>query len=168
MVSTTNIKYLLFLAIPTLWASCLKQKEFPTTPAITYNNFTKYINAQGNDSAAVLSISYTDGDGDIGLSQGDTVAPYTGTYYYNCFLEYYEKQNGVWIKPNIPVPFYYRIPPLLQDGQKAVEGDINVYLPYPYFSPVSPYDTIKFSIKIADRQLHESNVVETPEIVVVK
>lgn len=167
MFCMTNIKYLLFYTIACgLLTGCLKETEYPSTPVIEFTGFTAYRNVAGHDSAAVLSISYTDGEGDIGLTQADTVAPYTGTYYYNCFLEYYEKQNGQWVQPPVNPPFYYRIPKLVDQNQ-PVKGTLQVSLAAPYFSP-SAFDTIKFSIKIADRALHESNVVETPPIVVVK
>ena len=168
MISTTNIKYLLF--IPTallLLSGCLKKKEYPSAPVIEFNGFNAFKNVQGKDSAAVVVIHYTDGEGDIGLTQADTIAPFEGIYYYNCFLEYYEKQHGVWIKPALSLPFYYRIPPLLDNGQQAVDGTIEISLSAPYFSP-SAFDTIKFSAKIVDHALHESNTIETPEIVVVK
>ncbi len=167
MKFVTNINFLLFAAIAMpLFASCLKKKEYPSVPAIEFSSFTGFKNIQGKDSAAIIAITYTDGEGDIGLTQADTIAPYVGTYYYNCFLEYYELQNGVWVKPTLNPPFYYRIPPLV-DVDQAVEGTIGIRLSAPFFSP-SAFDTIKFSLKIADRALHESNVVETPAIVVVK
>lgn len=168
MILKTNIRFLFFTAIAMLLlAGCLKKITYPTTPVIKFGTFTRYVNAQGADSAANIAITYTDGEGDIGLTQGDTIAPYVGTFYYNCFLEYYEKQNGIWVKPPINPPFYYRIPPLINGDGQAIEGTIGIRLSAPFFSP-SAFDTIKFSIKIADRALHESNVVETPEIVVVK
>lgn len=135
-------------------------------PSITYKGFGIYTNQAGSDSAAVISLTYTDGDGDIGLNQGDTIAPFTGQYYYNCFVEYYEKQNGVWVKPVLNPPFFYRIPPL-HNEVATIEGTIDIKLGAPFYSP-SPFDTIKYTIQLADRALHLSNVIETPEIVVNK
>lgn len=168
MFIKTNIKYLLFgaIVVPIL-AGCLKKEEYPSEPVIELEGFSTFKNAQGKDSAAVISLSYTDNEGDIGLSQADTVAPFTGQYYYNCYLEYYELQNGVWVKPALVVPFYYRIPPLLDGGSQPVKGTVEIRLSAPFFSP-SAYDTIKFSAQLADRALHLSNVVETAPVVVVK
>lgn len=163
----SNIKYLLFIVCSAIiMQSCLKRKEYPVVPALTYSSFGIYTNQAGNDSAAVITVNYTDGDSDIGLNQADTLAPFTGQFYYNCFVEYYELQQGVWVKPVLNPPFYYRIPPLY-NGSQAIEGNINIELNAPFYSP-SPYDTIKYTIQIADRALHLSNIVETPAIVVNK
>jgi hypothetical protein len=161
MIIKPNIRYaIIMLLIGILAVGCLKRKEYSTTPQITYNSFQLFQNVAGNDSVAFLQVSYTDGDGNIGLSQGDTLAPYTGQFYYNCFVEYYELQNGVWVKPVLNPPFYYRIPPL-NDNEHAIEGTIDIRLNAPFVSP-SAFDTIKYSITIADRALNLSNTVETP------
>ena len=117
---------------------------------------------QFGDSASV-TISFTDGDGDIGLSTSDTQAPFdTGsTYYYNLFLEYFEMHEGEWTAPPLALPYYYRVPRITPTGQnKALEGEISVALkPWPI--AVAPHDTVRFSVMLVDRELHESNVVYT-------
>lgn len=167
MVKVSNIRGLfLLVTIGCVLGSCLDKKEYDETPEISIEGYNLIKAQSGKDSVMHLFIHYTDGDGNIGLTQGDTVAPYVGQYYYNCFLEYYELQNGQWELINLPLPFYYRIPPLEEDG-KDIEGVIDVRLSSPFFSP-SQYDTIKFSVKIVDRDLNESNLVETGPIVVDK
>lgn len=150
------------LVLCTLSFGCLDRQEYPSTPQITYSGIQLFQNVAGNDSAAVIQVRFTDGDGNIGLNQGDTLAPYTGQFYYNCFIEYYELQNGTWVKPALNPPFYYRIPPL-SGNQHAIEGTIDIRLNAPFYSP-SAFDTIKYSVTIADRALNLSNTVETPAI----
>jgi hypothetical protein len=60
-----------------------------------------------------------------------------------------------------------RIPNITPEGQnKTLEGEIDIAL---YINnPLSSFDTIKFQAYIFDRALHQSNTIETPEIVVVK
>ena len=96
------------------------------------------------------------------LQQWDTAAPYD----YNLFLEYYEKQNGIWTHIEPRFPFYYRIPYLpgetpydLKEGQIILDMGI-------YFDFTSPYDTIRYDIMLKDRTLNESNIVQTDEIIV--
>lgn len=147
-----------------LLSSCLDKTEFPIEPAILFEEFTT------SGDSGILVISFTDGDGDIGLSDADTVAPYdlaTGEYY-NLKLDYHEKQNGVWVNmtDSLPLPFYYRIPVITPTGQNtALEGQIAVDLIPTYYNPFSQFDTIKFSMQLLDRALNESNVVETDEII---
>ncbi len=45
-------------------------------------------------------ISYTDGDGDLGLSDTDTYPPYNvgSEYYYNMIIDYFELQHGELIE----------------------------------------------------------------------
>lgn len=146
------------------FTSCLKKKEFPDEPAITFGSFV----ADGTEGT--LYINFTDGDGDIGLAEGDTVAPYNvgSDFYYNFYLDYYEKQNGVWVqRTDLNPPFYYRVPVLTPSGQsKALEGEIQVDIRPFYYDPTSIYDTIMYKIRLADRALNISNEVESDEIVI--
>lgn len=149
--------------------ACLPNSNFPDTPVIEYNGFTKKPKGDGTDSTGILSISFTDGDGDIGLAQGDTFPPYNfnSEYYYNFFTRYYEKQDGEFVEVVLDPPNNYRIPVLTPEGQnKSLEGDIQVEL---YINnPLSEYDTIMFEVWIVDRALRESNVIKTEEIAIQK
>jgi len=148
----------------TLLSGCLKTEEFPDEPAIAYKAFTQY-----GDSASIV-VSFTDGDGDIGLDQGDTTGPYAPgeTFYHNFFVEYYTLENGVWSAPfEFALPLYYRVPVVTPTGQnKSLEGEIAVALkPYPTL-PGTSGDTIRYSVKLVDRALNESNLVFTEAVVV--
>lgn len=161
---------LLFLVIPVVAgiSSCLKPVSYPVEPFITYKEF-----AAVGDSAN-LYIEFTDGDGDIGLTENEIYPPYDSSsiYYYNLFIKYFEKVDGVW-QPGKTIPagedieFNYRIQYIEPQGQnKALKGEIRVMLQPFYYNPVSPdSDTIKYSIQMCDRALHMSNVVESEEIV---
>ena len=60
--------------------------------------------------------------------------------------------------------FNSRFPRLLKDFEdQPIQGQFSDTLFI--LNPLSDYDTIKFSAYIIDRALHESNVIETPEIV---
>lgn len=104
-------------------SACLKTEVFPKEPHIAFKSYT-----QSPDSSE-LTISFTDGDGDIGLDQGDTLAPYNpgSTWYHNFFVDYYKKENGAWVLQQFTLPLYYRIPVITPTGQnKALQGDITV------------------------------------------
>ncbi len=166
---------LLFLTLLVL-GSCKKYEEFPNEPKIEFMDFTLLRDLQGIDQRGILRFSYTDGDGNIGLHDTDTVAPYD----YNLFIKYFEQQNGVFKEIFLitPIPgdtaglydtatFNGRIPILTPAGKnKAIRGEVEDTLFVNNF--LSPYDTIKFEAYIVDRDLNKSNVITTPPIIVKK
>ena len=152
----------LSLVLTLLMVGCLKKKEFPIEPIIEFESF----NIEGD--SGVLMISFTDGDGDIGLREYDTISPYNlgSEYYYNLYLDYYEKQNGTWVKRDLNPPFAYRVPVITPSGQnKALEGTIEIDIVPIYYDPASVYDTIMYRVRLIDRALHVSNEVESDEII---
>lgn len=148
-----------------LHTSCRKFEEYPPEPQITYNDFVLYLNPEtGITEVGVLSVQYIDGDGDIGLDQGDTLAPFhpEGDFHYNFKVRYFEQQQGHLVE--VPVNFNARIPPLIpKDQTKSVKGIIEqeVYI----YNPASSYDTILFKVQLIDRALNISNEISTPLIV---
>lgn len=159
----TGVTLLLFLY------SCLKPEVVPPVPAIEFKDYIKY----GIDSADV-SITFKDGDGDVGLEQSDTLPPFdpSSTYYNNIYLVYYYKgSDGLFHKYfNIPtqdtLKYAYRIPNITPTGQnKILDGEIKVTLrPAPIY--VSGHTVVRFDVYIYDRALNKSNVITTPEITV--
>ena len=143
-----------------LFTSCRKKPKYPDTPVISFKSFQVYQNGEG----ARLTVEFTDGNGDIGLKQSHTLAPYSSDskYYYNLYLEYYEQVNGEMKKIDLMIPFYYRTPYIEQEGKdKSMKGELAVdIVPY-YYDFSSPRDTFEYSIQIVDRALNESNVVYT-------
>lgn len=161
-------KIALFLFLSAGWMSCLKPEVYPVEPVIEFSKFERY-----GDTAA-LFINFTDGDGDIGLEDYQDDPPYdtSSIYYYNLFVRYYEKVNGVF-QPGLSVPagepieFNYRIQNITPEGQnKALRGEIRVSLSPSFYNPFSTdSDTIMYKIQLCDRALHMSNVVESGVII---
>lgn len=164
---------LLFLGI----VSCKKVENFPIVPYIQYLGFEKIYNPDLSlYDRGVLSFSFEDGDGDIGLNSGDTLPPFNAAseYHYNLIITYFEMQNGVLTE--VPITWYNpqteqydtltlsaRIPNLTPRGtNKAISGEIYDTLFIYNFN--SDFDTIMFEAQIYDRALHESNVISTPLI----
>lgn len=178
-----NIRYQMKRLIPILFlsiliaGSCKKYEDFPSEPVIEYMDFTLLRDEMGIDQRGILKFSYTDGDGNIGLHDTDTMAPYD----YNLFIRYFEQQNGVFkeiflITPTYPndttviydtATFNGRIPILTPAGKnKAIRGEIEDTL---FVNNVlSLYDTIKFEAYIVDRDLNKSNTITTPPIIIKK
>lgn len=139
--------------------SCRKEKEFDRTPEISFKSAAK------SDSLHFkVVVGFSDGDGDIGFEEGDTLPPYNpgSVYYYNYYLKLFYKENGSFKELITPVPYSYRIP-LITPGSrnKNITGEIAV--DGLYFS--TGIDTLKCEVYIYDRALNKSNVVETDEFV---
>jgi hypothetical protein len=148
--------------------SCMKEEKFSDIPQIAFENFTLEFDTGNYATRGYLTISFKDGDGDIGLRTDQKEPPYNpgSPYYYNYIIDYYEQQNGVFVKVDLDPSFNARIPYLTpSDLNKAIKGFIVDTLG---LSPVPVHDTIKFKFFIYDRALHKSNVDSTPPIIVRK
>ncbi len=144
-----------------LATGCIKRETFPPEPVIKYKSFGQF-----GDSASLV-ISFTDGDGDIGLNDSDSDPPFnTGSpYYHNLFLEYEELRQGVWTPVSLALPLRYRIPRITPTGQnKALEGEIAVAIAWPIV-PDTAIDTVRFAVRLVDRALRESNRILTDPII---
>lgn len=161
-------KYIFLLVI--VWLSGCKTEDFgfPDEPVITFKSMEQY-KLNGRDSAVVIEIDYTDGDGDIGLEPSDSLAPFQfgGPYFYNLQITVWEVDNGISKPLLIPsstdtINFNDRIKTLTPSGKnKAIYGTIKLNLnAKPYFS-LSP-DSMFYKIRITDRKLHRSNEISTP------
>ena len=177
-------RYLIGLLVLALTVCCCqKPVEYPVEPKITYEGFTYLINADSTFSGeGIISFSYTDGDGDLGLDDGDTLPPFGfhDPYYYNMVVDYLKCENGVFVKtpllsPHVPtspddtlvlfdtVTFNARFKRLRDsEDPKAISGTMDYKLTVQ--NPFSPNDTVKFEIRILDRALHESNTIQTDAI----
>lgn len=158
--------------------SCGKENQkFPDVPFIRYEGFEQIRNLEGKDSIGVLKLYFTDGDGDLGLDPADTFPPFNrgSLFYYNFIIDYFEKQNGTYVKvvvaPPIPgadtITNNSRIPRLVAQGRnRSLEGMLMMEL----FTnnPLSTFDTIKYRAYIIDRALNKSNTIETPELIIRK
>ena len=163
--------------------SCQKPVEYPIEPKIAYEGFTYLINEDSTFSGeGIVSFSYTDGDGDLGLDDSDTLPPFGfhDAHYYNMVIDYLKCVNGEFIKtpllsPHVPtspadtlvlydtVTFNARFKRLRDSEEpRAISGTMEYKLTVQ--NPFSPNDTVKFEIHILDRALHESNVIQTDPI----
>jgi hypothetical protein len=158
-----------FLLTAVLFTACREDEVYPIEPVIAFESFTKIDNGTPIDQEGILTISFTDGDGDIGLKEEDTIAPFDlgSPYYYNFYIDYYEKLNDTFVKVDLPSEFHARIPfvdaDLASEGYKG-EIDIQLYIN----NPNSAADSIQFECYIYDRSLNKSNVIRTPSIFVKK
>jgi hypothetical protein len=158
---------IIFAMLVFLITSCMKEKEFPIEPVITFKSFTKVFNPPDTIPAElVLSITFTDGDGDIGLYDDENNPPYD----VNLFIELYKRVNNqheLIIFPDTTFNFNGRIP-LLNEGEdeNPIEGVIEYAFDYKLLRSFLLNDTIAFDVSIQDRALNRSNMIRTPDLIV--
>jgi len=145
--------------------SCKKIESLPEIPSISFKSFILIdtIDALGNEGKiGELTFDFEDGDGDIGLTQPDSLSADSANF--NLFFTLFGKIDGEFIEVSendLETPLNYRIPYIEKEGQnKALKGEIQIDFIYLLFE----HDTIKYSFFIVDRALHKSNVETTPEI----
>ena len=171
------MKHLFALILLIVLTSCQEKPDFPVEPKITYEGLAYVMNTDSTLTGdVVLSIGYTDGDGDLGLDDADITYPFgpNDPYYYNLIIDYMKWNGTDFVKTPLlswnqqtqnydTVSFNARFKRLVaNDEEAAIFGIIDYKLTA--FNPLSPNDTIKFSIKLIDRALHESNAIETEMI----
>jgi len=154
-------------------SSCTPDKNTTTNaPVIELLDVVIYpFPNQESDSLIEIFISYSDVNGDIGLSDSDTLGEFAfgNKAFYNLFVDYFVKDSGIWKKPVSPfnpldtMNFNERLPNLTPTGNnKYLTGNMRLFI------PVSPLgltpDTVKFRITMWDRELNPSNSIETKEI----
>lgn len=145
---------------------------FPKEPAISF----KELKYNKTADTLVLTITFRDGDGDLGISTDDTLEAFN--YYVEPFKktsEGFKPAQLPQFTPGVVSTFNGRFPVLKRDGQPGpIEGDLDytiVLLDPPDFTNenyIVPYDTIRFQVYINDRQKNRSNMVTSSEVVVLK
>jgi hypothetical protein len=155
-------------------SSCLKPVSYPDEPALETASYVEM-----GDSLQ-LTVTFTDGNGDVGLNADDTTGDFNSSsfYHYNLYVEYFEMMNGTWVKGtqdpsgnNSPladtINFTYRIKNLTPVGQnKTLKGTINVTIEPLSYNPFSNHsDTVKYRVSLIDRALNISNTIETEPVI---
>lgn len=162
---TKNFKIPLFVLLMVLAASCRKEEKFPMQPVLTKITIDQY----DRNSFHIIT-GYTDGDGDIGLTDADTLPPYdkSSKYYHDYFCTFSQMTNGNWSVINFVIPYYYRLPLLTpKQRNKNIKGDISVDVKN-FLSPVTNgvADTFRVDVYIVDRALHQSNTITSAPFVI--
>lgn len=153
--------------------SCCKSKDTVSfVPKLVLNGIYKFNSGNGYDSFVEIDLNYEDGDGDIGLTNADTLYPFGMKQpgFYNLLVYYQQKVGSRWIYPMNPllkIPdtlvLHERIQNITPTGKsKAIHGNLIVTIPARPFSYRG--DTVRFTIQLMDRAMHRSQMIITPSI----
>ncbi len=147
------------LAVIALFFGCVTPPEYPLEPIIEFVSMSKDTMPRGFASDSVLvTLSFTDGDGDIGRK--DTIS--------DVFIT--DSRDSNLTKGRIPF-----VPEL--GASNGIKGEISVVIdnsccifPNQLYDgcsevlPSYPYDQVVYSIYIVDRKGNKSNTVALPPI----
>lgn len=158
-------KYCIFLFF--IGACVPDSEQFSEIPFIKFESIEQ-IKLNNKDSLIRFKISYTDGDGNIGLEVQDTQPPFDfySKYFHNLYIEYYAINNGVASKLIAPsttdtIQYNDRIKNLTPTGKnKSIKGVLEMdipAIPYPGLEP----DSVYFTFQLLDRNLNKSNKLIT-------
>jgi hypothetical protein len=166
--------YLLVLGIALTLSSCFNEPNYPDTPSADFKGIFKYTIAAGTGVGAakrdsvVLTIGFKDGDGNLGndipVPKADSARYAQNGGWGNYQIRTFQLRNKQFVELVQDVNKVLFFPDLTKGKPKgAIEGTIDFRQIFTYGSSFKMYPT-KFQIKIRDRSLNESNVVETDTI----
>lgn len=144
------------LAGITFFWGCKKEDTYSKIPEIKFVSLEKFDYTTPFDSV-VLTFSFTDGDGDIGVASSDTATR-------DAFAKLYELKNGTYEEWTIGTPILqYALPYMEPRGSnESLKGEISIAINY---NILQPNDTIRYDLYIVDRAGNQSNTITTSSIV---
>jgi len=138
--------------------ACLPDPEFSEVPTLGFESLVTQ-----PDGRATLTLRFTDGDGNVGLSQGDTLPPFCQSceHHHNLVGEYQEWNDSAWQTPPLLVPYAYRVPVAEPTGSSpALDGTIALELTSWYLTGTDA-DSVRFVWTLWDRDLNASDEAVT-------
>ena len=157
---------------------CLNAPNYPNEPSIEFNKLTLVRNkptGQVEVDTLKFALNFRDGDGDLGLSSGDTTGEFGFKHglnrtYNNYFIQPFIKGadgnfSAFAAAANGEYNGRYQRLTTTDTKSAPIKGVLNYRLPLSvdgltYF----PGQTFRFEISILDRALHESNQITTTEV----
>lgn len=151
MVMLKRLASVLLVAL----AACQPIRFFDETPEIAFVSIEPLVAREGIDSIVIV-FSFKDGDGDLGLEEGDTTNDITVI----------DRRLG---PPNFGDILYpYRLPFITPPGQsKQISGEVRLVIENTIRRPGLPTDTARYVIQIRDRENRFSNTIVCPPVAVV-
>ncbi len=153
-----NYLFIIILVSFGLYA-CVKKKSYPKVPEIEYKAFFPYI----GDSADI-QLKFTDGDGDIGVSDADTTKTLFIVYYYkDPVTQKFRAYYSPIFNDTLRTSYIVRSPTDAYKG-KPISGEVSVRLQqYRHSSTVK---NLKYVVYLFDKAGNKSNIFTTPELIV--
>ncbi|TAE22205.1 MAG: hypothetical protein EAZ91_24030 [Cytophagales bacterium] len=170
---------LLLFGLTLLLSGCTPEPDFSNTPQIEYLGIDKSerLPSRGGVGGAerdsiVITLNYRDGDGDLGLfdqktkpTKADSILINSPAYreWGNYQIKTLRLVNNKFEELKLSENAVLFFPQLKEGSRGAIEGILDFRQSFLY-SRSARIVPVKFQIKIRDRALNESNVVETDTV----
>lgn len=165
MKFTPNILVFIILSVGLI--SCLKNEDYPLEPRLEFKSFSAADSINGFDPIGLVHLKFTDGDGNVGLDESDTLGVFhpDSSFGRNLFIFPFKKVGGEFVEAETFAPNHVRITPRLSDSDDPIEGDIDAGVFLPAKTAADSLETVilKWQLYLVDRDQKQSNVIETPE-----
>lgn len=166
-----NKFFLVILFFAIVLTGCFEIPDYPATPEIEFTKITSEPRLEQQTGAykdsVVISISYKDGDGDLGYMQWEMDSLSKLSTGYNFLVKQLRRVNGKYVeyKPEESLSGYFQH--ISPDKPGPIEGVIH-YSGVQIFHSFYPFarDTVKFEIYIKDRAGNISNTITTDSVLV--
>jgi hypothetical protein len=136
-----------YILIVLLLFACKKDDALSVVPNIEFQSISP-LTAQEYIDDIVITISYSDEDGDLGENFPDID---------NLFVE--DSRNGII--------YHYRIPQLAPNGTEiAIEGNFNITINGSGITDSSTSQQVNYAIYLKDRAGNKSNTITTSNITI--
>ncbi len=166
--------YLFVLGMALALSACFNEPDYSDTPEISTPEIDRYsLEAgrgvgKGKRDSVVIRVNFKDGDGNLGntipLSKGDSARYASNGGWGNYRLRTFRLENGRYVEQPISVDRTFFFPDLARDKPKGpISGPLDYNTTFQYGTSFRMYPT-KFRITIRDRNLNESNEIETDTI----
>ena len=187
MKKTTKLHALGLLVGILLITGCEKNENFTDDPQLEWRS-AEFVEDEDPNSArrsVDLTLYFTDGDGNVG-SEEEEVQNTCDPNEYDLLINYFEKVDGEFVEETydtvmVPVTdddgniidstmecltYHVILPDLMPEGQnKTLEGEITTTFDFSNF-PRNNTDSIRFEVRLFDRDRNRSNIVTSPAIAI--
>jgi len=138
---------LTYILIALLLFACKKDDALSVVPTIEFQSISP-LTAQEYIDDIIITISYTDEDGDLGENSPDID---------NLFVE--DSRNGI--------VYHYRIPQLAPNGNEiSIEGNFNIIINGSGITNSSISQQVNYAVYVKDRVGNKSNTITTSNITI--
>ena len=168
--------YLFALGVALSLSACFNEPDFPNTPEIDSPEIYSYpLEAgrgvgKGRRDSVVIRVNFKDGDGNLGndipLAKNDSAQYVQNGGWGNYRLRTFRLENGRYqeVPTSDDVNRFLLFPDLAKGKPKGpISGPLDFSTTFQYGTTFRMYPT-KFRITIRDRNLNESNEIETDTI----
>jgi hypothetical protein len=164
--------FFLWALLALVFVGCEKIKSYPEVPRVEYDAYKvslspDILQPELLNYDVTFKFRVEDGNGDIGLGQGDTLGVFApkSKYYFNLFVALYRKVNGVYVKDANATGWNWRLSDKMirTGGNKTLIADVektNTLLPDDF----TAVDTVRFEFYVVDRALNSSDTIHTDDI----